>query len=287
MTQEHCDSADSSSRYILGRTGRERNRLGIQASILNPLTERFLLSAGITPGMRVLDIGCGLGDVALIASRLVGPEGEVVGIDADPAVLRIAEERARQDGCCHVSFECSNLAAYNSRREFDAVLGRHVLIHTQDPLSTVRKAASVLTEEGIAAFEEYDLSFWAAGYPAVMLAANLQWAIVEAFRHMIPHANIGMRLPWLIQEAGLTQVRANSECLIDEGPDSPFCDWLAETIRSALPAMEKVGVAAIAGDIETLAPRLREQVASAGARLTSPLIVRAFGRKTRTPYGRT
>ncbi|HEY3841246.1 MAG TPA: methyltransferase domain-containing protein [Bryobacteraceae bacterium] len=281
MTQEHRDSAYSSSAYILGRTDGERTRLGIQASILNPLTERFLLAVGISPGMRLLDIGSGIGDVALIAARLVGPDGEVVGIDVDPGVVGIASERAREEGVRQVAFECSNIASYNPRRGFDAVLGRHVLIHTPDPLSTVRKAASLLTDGGIAAFEEYDLSFWPAGYPAVTLAANLQWAIVEAFRHVIPHANIGMQVPCLMRQAGLEQVRAQSECLIDAGPDSLFCPWLAETVRSAFPAMEKVGVAAVAGDIETLAPRLREQVKSAGASLTSPLIVRSFGRKAR------
>jgi 2-polyprenyl-3-methyl-5-hydroxy-6-metoxy-1,4-benzoquinol methylase len=281
MAQDHRDSANSSSAYILGRTDRERARLGIQATILNPLTECFLRSAGIAPGMRVLDIGCGVGDVALIAARLVGPDGEVVGIDVDPGALRIAAERAREEDCGHVSFECSDIAVYNPRREFHAAVGRHVLIHTRDPLNTVQNAASVIADGGIVAFEEYDLSFWPAGYPAVMLAANLQWAIVEAFRHIVPYANIGMRLPWLMQQAGLRQVRANSECLIDGGPDSPFCQWLAETIRSAFPAMEKVGLAAVAGDIETLAPRLREQVASAGASLTSPLIVRALGQKVR------
>jgi ubiquinone/menaquinone biosynthesis C-methylase UbiE len=279
MTEEYPDLTDSSSAYILGRTDRERARLGTQAAILNPLSEGFLRSAGVGPGMRILDIGCGIGDLTLIASRLAGPDGEVVGIDVDPRALRIARERAREQGCSHVSFECSDIDAYNPLREFHAAVGRHVLIHTRDPLTTVRKAASVLVAEGIAAFEEYDLSFWPAGYPPVMLAANLQWAIVETFRHIIPHANIGMRLSWLMQQAGLSPVQANAESLIDNAPDSPFCQWLAETIRSVFPAMEKVGLAAVVGDIETLAPRLREQVAFAGASLTSPLIVRAFGRK--------
>ena len=265
--------------YILGRSDRERARLGIQATVLNPLTERFLLAAGVSPGMRILDIGCGRGDVALIAARLVGPDGEVVGIDVDAKVLEVAAGRGREGACPHVSFECSNIDTYRPRREFHAVVGRHVLIHTKDPLNTVRKATSLLTGGGIAAFEEYDLSFWPAGYPEVMLAVNLQWAIIEAFRHIVTHANIGMRLPWMMQQAGLEQVRTSAECLIDGGPDSAFYDWLAETTRSILPAMEKVGVATVAGDIETMAARLREQATSAGASLTSPLIVRAFGRR--------
>jgi ubiquinone/menaquinone biosynthesis C-methylase UbiE len=49
--------------------------------MLRPITERLLRSAGIEPGMRVLDIGCGAGDVSMLAAELVGSTGSVVGID--------------------------------------------------------------------------------------------------------------------------------------------------------------------------------------------------------------
>jgi hypothetical protein len=52
------------SDYVLGHTPTEQLRLIRQARILAPATERFLGDAGITPGMRVLDIGCGMGDVS-------------------------------------------------------------------------------------------------------------------------------------------------------------------------------------------------------------------------------
>ena len=63
--------------YVMGHDDRERRRLLLQASILNPLTEELFHRAGITSGMRVLDIGCGVGDVSLIAARLVGAHGRV------------------------------------------------------------------------------------------------------------------------------------------------------------------------------------------------------------------
>lgn len=55
--------------YIMGHTDRERRRLALQAAILNPLTDSFLRRAGISAGMRVLDLGCGTGEVSLIAAR--------------------------------------------------------------------------------------------------------------------------------------------------------------------------------------------------------------------------
>src|SRR5262245_55311254 len=73
--------------YALGRTDEEYERLVEQAEVLRPLTERMLRAAGIGAGMRVLDVGCGLGDVSFLVSELVGPGGSVVGIDLDGAAL--------------------------------------------------------------------------------------------------------------------------------------------------------------------------------------------------------
>jgi hypothetical protein len=59
--------------YVLGHTSVEQQRLIRQARVLAPLTERFLQDAGISSGMRVLDIGCGMGDVTIIAAHLSDP----------------------------------------------------------------------------------------------------------------------------------------------------------------------------------------------------------------------
>lgn len=68
---------DTKADYVLGHTDRERRRLALQAALLNPLTDSFLRRAGVSAGMRVLDLGCGIGEVTLIAARLVGPHGQV------------------------------------------------------------------------------------------------------------------------------------------------------------------------------------------------------------------
>ena len=58
-------------------TGAEHQRLIRQARLLAPFTERFFRDAGVTAGMRVLDIGCGIGDVSMIVAELVGTSGSV------------------------------------------------------------------------------------------------------------------------------------------------------------------------------------------------------------------
>jgi ubiquinone/menaquinone biosynthesis C-methylase UbiE len=258
--------AMASDTYILGHTDRERRRLLLQASILNPLTKRFLRNAGIAVGMRVLDLGCGAGDVALLAAELTGPTGEVVGIDVAEPSLQIARQRAEAADHRNIRFGCQDLATFRTDRPFDAVVGRHILIHTAEPLEVLRSVASFLTPGGIVAFEEYDLSRWTVGYPEVPLAARLAQAIIELFHRASPHPDMGPRLHHLVQEAGFSNPRTTAECVVDGGPYSLFYEWFAETVRSALPS---------AAD-DTLAARLRSDFLEARASLASPVIFSTF-----------
>jgi hypothetical protein len=54
--------------YVLGRDDHARRRLALQASIMNPFTEQLLRRAGISTGMHVLDLGCDIGDLSLMAA---------------------------------------------------------------------------------------------------------------------------------------------------------------------------------------------------------------------------
>src|SRR5260370_18507356 len=94
MSSMHNSTED----YVLGNSAQEQERLKLQGRFLEKWTEQVLLSAGLEPGMSVLDLGCGMGDVSLLAARLVGPTGRVTGIDRDPIVIEKARERAHEEG---------------------------------------------------------------------------------------------------------------------------------------------------------------------------------------------
>ena len=79
--------SDSSSDYQLGSADDELARLELQGRALAQATFMIFDAAGIRPGMRVLDLGCGVGDVAFVAADLVGPDGYVVGVDRSPEAL--------------------------------------------------------------------------------------------------------------------------------------------------------------------------------------------------------
>jgi SAM-dependent methyltransferase len=117
----------NTDRYVLGHSDVELKRLATQARLIDPITRRFLVSAGIREGMRVLDVGSGAGDVAVLLAGLVGPSGEV--LETDPALIAIdaAEERVRSSSLANVTFRHGDPAAMNFDKPFDAVVGRRPL----------------------------------------------------------------------------------------------------------------------------------------------------------------
>src|SRR5262245_17747950 len=80
--------------YTMGRSKKEERRLNAQGELLKPATRFLFETAGITPGMRVLDVGSGTGDVSFLVAELVGDEGCVVGIDMNPEIVTTATARA-------------------------------------------------------------------------------------------------------------------------------------------------------------------------------------------------
>jgi ubiquinone/menaquinone biosynthesis C-methylase UbiE len=100
------------NRYILGSSPAELDRLTLQAMILRPITERLFREAGVTEGMRVLDLGCGPGDVSFLAAEMVGPSGWVIGVDQAPEAIALARDRAREKRVTNVDFELTPIETF-------------------------------------------------------------------------------------------------------------------------------------------------------------------------------
>ena len=92
------DQPRQAAEYALGYSEREKERLIIQSRLYGELTERLFRMAGIQPGMSVLDVGCGVGDVSLLAATIVGPAGSVLGVDRAADSIDTAQGRAERRG---------------------------------------------------------------------------------------------------------------------------------------------------------------------------------------------
>jgi len=90
--------------YPLGGADDEHERLIRQATHPETYTERLFRAAGIVDGQRVLDIGFGVGDVAMLVARMVGPSGQVLGVERDSRSLGRARSRVTKARPHNVSF---------------------------------------------------------------------------------------------------------------------------------------------------------------------------------------
>ena len=152
------DKDDIAGAYALATGEAADYRLRILHDIYGPGTRRVLLDAGLRRGMRVADIGCGVGMVTAQLAELVGPEGHVIGIDASGA--QIAQAHSRLDGhAANVSFvEASATDTGLASASFDLIYSRFLLIHLSDPEGALREMRMLLKPGGILVCEDGDLT---------------------------------------------------------------------------------------------------------------------------------
>jgi ubiquinone/menaquinone biosynthesis C-methylase UbiE len=240
--------------YVLGHSLAERQRLDEQGANLRPLTQRLLQDMGLLPGMRVLDVGCGTGDVSLLAAELVGPSGAVVGVDRSTEALAAARLRARTDA--NVEFVEGDIASLCPAEPFDAVIGRLVLIHQVAPSTVVRHLAGLVRPGGIIGFAE-PVMLPQLTWPARPLYTRCITWCITALEAAGLTADTGLHLYSIFQEAGLPDPQLRFEGAIAAGPDLQHARWLAETVRTLLPLMERVGITTSAeADPDSLTERL-------------------------------
>ena len=266
------------SDYALGSTDAEHERLIRQSARIAPLTERFFREAGIGPGYRVLDLGSGVGDVAILAARLVGPSGEVVGIERDPRTITRARARTLESGLSNVTFTQSDVCDITTATPFDAVVGRYILMYLPDPSAVLRALTQLLRPGGVVAF--LDVS-WA---PAIALAAGLPlWSactslIVELFRRSGVNPEMGLDLRQVFPEAGLPVPKMHIKVLL--AGDAEFARSLHDLLVSLRPKFEQCQLnLKQLGDFDTLAMRLHAELAESNRVASWLAIVSAWSRK--------
>ncbi len=266
----------NTSTYVLGHADAEVRRLLLQGRLYNDYTEHALRLAGLRPGMRVLDIGCGPGDVSFVAARLVGPTGSVLGVDAAPAMVELARNRAVEQGLRTVQFTQATVDAIALDEPVDAVIGRLILMHLPDPAGTLRHLSSFVCPGGVVAFSENDITA-TRSIPDLPLFGRVTAGIVRAFEAMGLSARFGTTLHTVFTEAGLGAPRLSQGTPIGTAADADILAYAAEVWRLVSPIAEQGGFAIDElADIEEFVPRFRREAHAAGALITMPPLITAW-----------
>jgi SAM-dependent methyltransferase len=228
--------------YVLGHTERELERLATQARLIDPITRRFLISAGIDKGMRVLDIGSGAGDVAMLLADLVGADGEVVGTDLAQTAIEAAERRIKNRGLGNVTFLHGDPASMKFDVPFDAVVGRYVLQFIPDPSATLARLAGHLWPGGIVAFHELDWGGARSSPPVPTYDRVCDW-VTRAIEGGGAQVRLGTKLGAAFRKAGLREPYLRLESVIGSGPGAlDAIHLVTDLFPTLLPTMERLGI---------------------------------------------
>lgn len=197
-------------------------------------TRRLMKDAGIGPGMSVLDIGCGAGDVSFDAAALVGLSGTVVGIDSNEAAIASASARTAAAGSAAPRFVVASLDDLPTYLgPFDAITCRRVLMYLPDPPATLSKLVTLLRPGGIVAFHEHDMA-----EPPNLLEMPAHARAQDLVRRTIEAEGVDMHMGFgldgLVRGAGLMPIEIRMEAVV-QTPSQPYpLEWLLEVMTGRM-----------------------------------------------------
>jgi ubiquinone/menaquinone biosynthesis C-methylase UbiE len=142
-------------RYPIARRPGEIERLHLQAEAIAADAEAMLERIGVGAGWRCIDLGCGPRGITPLLARRVGPQGRVVGLDADPVFV----DYGRREAPANVEFVQGD--AYRTglpAASFDLVHARFLATTAGEGLELLREAIRLAKRGGFVAFQESDSS---------------------------------------------------------------------------------------------------------------------------------
>jgi ubiquinone/menaquinone biosynthesis C-methylase UbiE len=259
----------TATKYILGSDESEIARLDHQAETIAAPTRVLLRAAGIAPGMRVLDLGTGLGHVAREVAEIVGPDGEVVAVDRDPAMLANAAAHPR------VRYVAADARTYRDAEPFDAIVCRLLLFHLPDNADVVRHHLAALKPGGRFVALDYDLGACRT-QPVVPLYEQATVWIESAFAHAGADPRVGAHLHRILRAAGCEDVTAIAMQNHLAWDDARGPEMIAGVLHTLTPTLLAAGIAE-PEELEDLRSRLASELADAEATMLAPALVGAWG----------
>lgn len=226
--------------YPLANDDHERQRLRIQSEALLPLTRRMLSGAGVGPGARVLELGCGAGDLTTLLADLVGPDGEVVAVDRDPSQIAAATTRLRPSSVRAVTFVDVDVESFVPTGTFDAVVGRYVLMYLPSPEGILERAAGWLRPGGALAFLEMDFfrgvrsRAWPPASERTMRAIDF---VGDVMLDAGIHPDMAVRLPSALSRYG----RVDAVAAAPLGFGAASLALPLSAVRSVVPTARRLG----------------------------------------------
>lgn len=214
----------AAQRYIFNTAeAGEHRRLLEQAQVWDRLTFRRLGEIGVGEGWRCLEVGAGSGTVVRWLADRVGPTGHVVATDLETKWLRAIEASNVEVREHEISTGSLGDSVY------DLINLRLVLVHQPDEQAVLDKLVKALVPGGSLLVEEYDMRTLPACSPPDDTWRSVGGASVEFLEKSGLDAHLGIRLPGLLETAGLVDVDAEAVGFPRRIPEIPA--WRTQIVE--------------------------------------------------------
>ncbi len=141
QAQSEAWNGEHGERWVASADERDR--------ILAPVADALFVAAGLTTGLRVLDIGCGCGVTTLRAAALVGDTGAAIGIDLSGPMLDLARQRAVRAGATNTDFVQGDGQTHTfDPASVDVIIGRFGTMFFSDPVAAFANIGTALRPGG-------------------------------------------------------------------------------------------------------------------------------------------
>jgi SAM-dependent methyltransferase len=214
----------------------------------------------------------------MLAARLVGPSGEVVGVERDTHSIARARARVAEARLRNVTFTESDVTDVADDKPFDAAVGRFILEFLPDPLAALRSVSRLVRPGGVLAFHEPCYA------PFLLLSAHLPlWSASASLIHQTllrsgAHTEVGLDLHRIFLEAGLPRPTMRMDILLGSDPD--FTRWTHDLLRSLRPQIQEQNLSLEPlGDFATLPARVQAEVAASKTAVPFVALVGAWSHK--------
>jgi len=192
------------ARYTIDGGSAGKARLDVLSSVMDHATTALLFRAGVAPGDRCVDVGCGGGNVSRRLAGLVGPRGTVLGVDLDLEVVALARDDVERDELMNVRFHVGDATSIPGG-PYDVAYSRFLLSHVGDPAAVVSAMVASLAPGGLMIVEDTHFSGNFC-YPDSAAYRRLGELARETVRRRGGNADIGPALPSLLRAAGIEEV---------------------------------------------------------------------------------
>ena len=275
------EMTEPASRYSLGHSPAEYERLRAQARVWEAAATRILDQAGVPKGASCLDAGCGPGETMRVLAERVGPAGRVLGVDADAAIGTLAVATLYGQGHRHCAFQAHDLTADTPipGGPFDLVYARLLLFHLPERVAVLARLWDSVAPGGCLVVQDYDVRVVSV-LPELASVDEVGRVIIGSFGAAGADVSAGTRLAQLFEQAGIgapggTDVTGRIE------PLSTGHVMLKNVFRSLLPVALAQGVTTEEAAATTLAALDTDATRFADRPLLWPLMIGAWKHKER------